>query len=181
VIGGASDADADGFFDGPGGMAGFAQPKRPGSAQVEAIVTAVNFKSSREAPGAAGEVEKSRRLAMALHDFDALKRFNRADENRGGGFGWFAYYIEHEVRAIVEENISVAGGEIHRTYAWGWSAEVMPGRIAGWVGFRLHDAAAEAARAEIMDDDFSDEEARESDGVRRKFRAAEAANSEFFR
>jgi len=57
----------------------------------------------------------------------------------------------------------------------------MSGGIAGWVGFRLHDAAAEAAGREIVDDDFSDEEAGEIDSVSWKFGAAEAANSEFRR
>jgi hypothetical protein len=43
----------------------------------------------------------------------------------------------------------------------------MSGGIPGRVGFRFHDAAAEAARGEIVDHDFSDEEASELDGVRR--------------
>jgi hypothetical protein len=51
--------------------------------------------------------------------------------------------------------------------------------IAGRIGFRFHDAAAEAARGEIVDDNSSDEEASEIDGVRRKFSAAEAADREF--
>jgi hypothetical protein len=43
----------------------------------------------------------------------------------------------------------------------------MSGGIPWRVGFRFHDAAAEAARGEIVDHDFSDEEASELDGVKR--------------
>jgi len=41
--------------------------------------------------------------------------------------------------------------------------------------------AAEAARGEIVDDDSPDEETSEHDGIRRKFSAAKAADSEFRR
>ena len=58
---------------------------------------------------------------------------------------------------------------------------MVSGGIAGRVGFRLHDAAGEAAGREIVDDDFSDEEAREIDSVMWKFGAAEAADNEFRR
>src|SRR2546430_1821174 len=57
----------------------------------------------------------------------------------------------------------------------------MSGGVAGRIGFRFHDAAAEASRGEIVDDDFPDEETSEHDGVRGKFRATETANSEFGR
>jgi hypothetical protein len=123
-------------------------------------VAAVDFKSGREASGAAGEIEKSRRFAMALHEFDALQRFDSADEDRGGDAGAFADDIEHEVRPIVEKDISMAGGEIHRTYARSWATKVMSGGITGRIRFRFHDAAAEPAFDEIVDDDFSDEKAR---------------------
>jgi hypothetical protein len=55
----------------------------------------------------------------------------------------------------------------------------MSGGIAGRIGFCFHDAADEAARGEIVDDNSSDEEAGEIDGVRWKFSAAEAADREF--
>ena len=67
LIGGASNADTDGSSDWPDGMAGFAQPERPGGAKVEAVVATVDLKSGGEAPGTAGEIEKSRGLAVALH------------------------------------------------------------------------------------------------------------------
>src|SRR2546426_7231394 len=43
-IGGVSDADADCFSDGPGRMAGFAQPERGGSAEIQAVVAAPDLK-----------------------------------------------------------------------------------------------------------------------------------------
>jgi hypothetical protein len=55
----------------------------------------------------------------------------------------------------------------------------MSGGIAWWIGFRFHDAAAKAARREIVDDDFSNEEARELYGLSGKLEAAETANNEF--
>jgi hypothetical protein len=58
---------------------------------------------------------------------------------------------------------------------------MMSSGIAGRIGFRFHDAAAEAARGEIVDDNFSDKEASEIESVRWKFGPAEAANSEFRR
>jgi len=57
----------------------------------------------------------------------------------------------------------------------------MSGRIARRIGFRFHDAATEAAGRKIVNDDFSDEEAREPDGVRRKLGASKTMNCEFFR
>src|SRR5216683_792651 len=65
--GSARNADTDGFSDCPDGMAGFAQPERAGGAKVDAVVKTVDLKSGGEAPGTAGEIEKSRGLAVALH------------------------------------------------------------------------------------------------------------------
>ena len=141
----------------------------------------VDSKGGSEPSGAAGEIEKSRGLAVALHKLDAIKGFESANEDRGGGSGGLANDIEHEVRAIVEENVSVAGTEIHRADAWSRATEVMSGGVAGRIGLRFHDTAAEAARKEIVDDDFSDEEASEANGVRWKFGAAQATKCEFLR
>jgi len=109
MIGGARNADADGFSDWRERMAGFAQPERTGSAEVEAVVAAVDLKSGGEASGAAGKVEKPSGLAVALHKLDAFQRFEGADEDRSGGSGRLAHDIEHEVRAVVEKNVGVAG------------------------------------------------------------------------
>ncbi len=179
LISGTGNADADGFSDGANGMAGFAQPERAGGAEVEAVVAAIDLKSGGEASGAAGEIEKPGGLAMALHELDAFERFEGADEDCGGDSGRLAHDIEHEVRAIVEKNVGVARREVHRTDARSRAAEVMSGGIAGRIGFRFHNAAAEASRGEIVDDDPSDKEASEIDGVRWKFSAAKAADREF--
>ena len=181
MIGGTGNADADGFSDGANGMAGFTQPEGAGGAKVEAVVAAIDSKSGGEASGAAGEIEKPSGLAVALHELETLKRFEGADEDRGGGFLRFAHDVEHEVRAIIEKNVGVAMGEIHRTNARSRAAEVMSGGIAGRIGFRFHDAAAEASRGEIVDDDSSDKEASETDSVGGKVGAAETANGEFGR
>jgi len=141
-------------------------------------VAAVDAKRGGEASWAAGEVDKPRRLAVALHDCQSLKRFDSADEDGSSDACGFADDIEHEVRAIVEENIDVPPGEIHRANAGSRAAEVMPGGITRWIGFRFHDAAAEAALRQIMNDDFSDEEARELYRGDRELGPADAANIE---
>ena len=115
-------------------------------------------------------------LAVALHKLDALERFERSDENGRGDSGALAHNIEHEVRAIIEKNIGVARGEIHRANTRSRSAKVMSGGIAGRIGFRFHDAPAETARGEIVDDNFSDEEVRQLDGISRKLSATETAD-----
>jgi hypothetical protein len=179
LIGGTGNADADGFSDGANGMVGFAQPQRAGGAKVEAVVAAIDLKSGGEASWTAGEIEKPGGLAMALHELKAFERFESADEDRRGGSHGLAHDIEHEVRAIVEKNVGVARREVHRTDARSWTAEMMPRGIAGRIGLRFHDAAAEASRGEIVDDNSSDKETSEIDGVRRKFSAAKAADREF--
>src|SRR6266513_3336877 len=181
LIGGTGNADVDGFSNRANGMAGFAQPERAGGAEVEAVVAAIDLKSCGEASWTAGEVEKPSSLAVALHELQALKRFEGANEDCRGGSHGFAHHIEHEVRAIVEKNVGVAMSEIHRTNARSRAAEVMSRGIAGRIGFRFHEAAAEASRREVVDDDFPDEETSEHDGVRGQLRAAETANNEFGR
>jgi len=53
---------------------------------------------------------------------------------------------------------------------------MMSSGIAGRIGFRFHDASAEAAGREIVNDDSPDEEASEIDCVRWKLGAAKAAS-----
>jgi hypothetical protein len=160
-------------------MAGFAQPELTGGAQVEPVVGAVDLKSGGEPSRAPCEIEKPSGLAVSLHERDAVKRFGRADEDRRGYAGRFADDIEHKVRAIVEENVDVAWSEIHRANPRCWAAKMVSGGVARRIGFCLHDAAAKAARREIVDDDLSDEEACEFDGIAWKFGAAEAAKIEY--
>lgn len=179
-VGGAGDADANGLADGGGWAFYGAEPERAGSAEIQAIVAAVDLESGGEASRAAGEVEKASGVAMTLHEFDAIERFESADENGGGGAGRFADDVEHEVGAVVEEDVGVALGEIHGADARRGAAEMMAGGIAGRIGFGFDDAAAEASGGEIVDDDFADEEAGESDGARGKFGTMETADREFW-
>jgi hypothetical protein len=157
-----------------------AEPKRAGSAEVQAIVAAVDEKGGSEAAGAAGEIEKTSGVAISLHQFDAVKGFEGANEDGRGCAGRFADNVEHEVRAVIEKDVRVALREIHRTNAGSGAPEVMTGRIARRIGFGFHDAAAEAPDGKVVDDDFADEETRESYGVLRKFRAAETADGKFW-
>jgi hypothetical protein len=52
----------------------------------------------------------------------------------------------------------------------------MSGGIAWRIGLRFHNAAAEAARGEIADDNFSDEEARQLDGISWKLSTTKTAD-----
>jgi len=144
-------------------------------------VAPIDLKSGGEASGAGRETEKLTGLALALHQLDAIEGLERADENGRGDSSGLAHDIEHEVRAIVEKNVGVAGIEIHRTNPRSRPAEMMSGGIPWRISFRLHNAAAQAARGKIVDNDFSDEEASELDGVRWKLGAAEAADYGFRR
>jgi hypothetical protein len=51
--------------------------------------------------------------------------------------------------------------------------------IAWRIRFGFDDAAAQAPGRKIVDHEFADEEARESDSFLRKFRAAQAADGIF--
>jgi hypothetical protein len=181
LIRGAGDADADGFSDGPHGMADFAEPEWAASAKVEAVVMAMDLKGGGEASRPAREIENSSGLAVALHELDAFERLEGADEDRGGDSCGLADDIEHEVRAVIEKNVGVAWGEIHRSNARSWPAVVMSGGIARRIGLCFHNAAAQSARREIVHDSFPYEEASELNSVRRKLGAAQAANKEFLR
>jgi len=178
LIGGSRNADAYSLSDAPDRMAGFAQPEGARSAQVESVVAAADLKSRCQASGAAGEIEKPSGLTVAVHEFDAVQRFECADENRRGDSRWLAHHIQHEVRAVIEKNVGVARSEIHRANARSRAAEMMSSWIAGWISFRFHDAAAKPASGKIVDDNFSNQKTRELDGVRWKFGAAEPANWE---
>jgi len=57
----------------------------------------------------------------------------------------------------------------------------MAGGIPRWIRFGFDDASAEAASRKVMDYNFADEEARESDGVMRKFGSMQTTNREFLR
>jgi len=131
-------------------------------------VRAVDLECGGEASGAPREIKKSTGLAVFLHEFEALERFDCTDQDRGSCSGRLAHNIQHEVRAVIEKNVGVTGREIHRTDSRSRAAEVMSRGITGRIGLRLHDAPAEASGGEIVDDNFSDKETSEFDSVRWK-------------
>jgi len=176
LIGSASDTDADSFSDCLGGVVAFREPKRALSAEIKTVVTSVDLKSGRKASRAAGEIEEPSGLAVLLHELDALEGFERSDKDSGGDSGALAHDIKHEMRAIIEENVGMAGSKIHRANAWSRAAEVMSGGIARRIGLRFHDAATQAAGGEIVNDNFSNEAARQLDGISRKLCATKTAD-----
>jgi hypothetical protein len=178
-IGGAGDADANGFPDGADGEVCFAEPERAGGTEIEAIVAPVNSKGGGEPAWATSEIEKASGLAMTLHQLDTFEGLKGADENGRGDSGRFADDVQHEMNAVIEKNIDVTRTEIHRTDAWGGPAEMVTCGIAWRIGFGFDDASAKAVSRKIVDDDFADEEARELDGLRRKLRALQLAERKF--
>jgi hypothetical protein len=176
LIGGASNADSNGFTDRPGGALRRAEPECTASAKVEAVVSTVDLKGGGKTAGASRKIENPCGFAVLLHECDAIERFKGADENGCGGADGLTDDVQHEVRAVVEENVGVTGGQIHRAYARRRPTEMMARRIPGRIRFRFHDAAAHAPGGQIMDDHFADEEAREGNSVGRKFRAAKTAD-----
>lgn len=142
LIGGPRDADSNGFADEPGGMLRRPEPQCAGSAKVEAVVAAVDLKSGGKTAGASRKIENPCGLAVLLHECDAIERFKGADENGCGCANGLTDDVEHKVRAVVEENVGVTGGQIHRANPRRGSSEMMARRIARRIRFRFHDAAA---------------------------------------
>jgi hypothetical protein len=61
------------------------------------------------------------------------------------------------VRAVVEENVCVAGCEIHGSNTRRGPAEMVPRGIAGGISFRFDDSAAETSAGKVVDDYFADQ------------------------
>ena len=120
-------------------------------------MAAIDLQSLREAAWTAREIEESGGFAVALHDFGSFERLERANQDGSGGFWRLADDIEHKVRTVVEENVDVAGSKIHGFDARRGPAKVMTGGIARRISFGLDDAAADATRRQIVDDNFADE------------------------
>ena len=179
LIGGASNADADARADRPRGMIGVPEPERASSAEVQAIVAAVDLHRGCEAARSTGEIEKAGDFAVALHEFDALEGLKATNENRCGSAGGFAYHVQHEVRAIIEEDVDVARSEIHRADTRRGTAKMVTGGIAGRISLGFDDAAAQPAGPKVVDDHFADQEACESNGFLRQLGAAQAAGGDF--
>lgn len=167
LVGRARDPDANGPGDRPGGTLGNAEPERPLSAEIETVVTPIDLQGRRQAPRTARQIQKTMGLAVALHELDAFQRFKGADQDGRRDSLGLAHNIQHEMRAIVKENVSMARCEIHRADARCWPAVVMTGGIARRIRFRFNDASAEASGRKFVDDDFPDEEACQSHCIHR--------------
>src|SRR5215472_9483611 len=161
-------------------MIDFTKPKFFICAEIGAVVAAVDLQRLREASRAAREIAEFRGFAMALHDFDTIERLERANENGGGGFGRFTHDVEHEVVAVIEENVDMAGREVHRADARSGPAKMVPSRIARRIRLGLNDAATDTADREIVHDHFANQEARELNGVFREFGAPNPANRDLW-
>jgi len=161
----AGNADPDGLANGAGRAAGGSEPQRFMGAKIGAIVTAVDLQRLRKPSGTSREIEQLGCLTVPLHKLNALERFERANQNRGSGFGGLAHDVEHEVRAIVEENVDVARGQVHRANSGSGSAKMMPRGIAGRIRFGFDNAAADAPSRQFVNHNFPDQEARELDSI----------------
>jgi len=83
------------------------------------------------------------------------------------------------MRTVVEEDVDVPWSEIHGANPRRGATEVMAGGISRRIGFGFDDASAEAASGKVMDYNFADEEARQSDGVMREFGSMQTTDREF--
>ncbi len=175
----AGDADAHAFADGAPGIVDFAKPEFFILAEIDAIMAAIDLQRLREAAWAAREIQKPSGFAVALHDLDSFKRLQRANQNGGGGFRGLAHYIEHEVSAIIEKNVDVAGSQIHGANTRRRSTKMMSGGIARRISFGLHDAPADASGGQIVNHYFADQESCELDGVFRELGTLNPANGNF--
>jgi len=180
TLSGARDADPNGFADSAGRKIRGGEPQRSAAAQIQAVVATVDSKSSGEAAGSARQVERTSGFAMALHEREALEGLDRADENRSRGSLRLADDVEHVMRAVIEEYVCMAGGEIHRANSRSGTAKVVSRGIAGRVGLDFHDAPADAAGRKIVHHDFANEKACELNRSDRKFRPLQAAKRKFF-
>jgi len=87
----------------------FAQPERAGGAKVEPVVAAIDLKSGGEASRTAREIKKLTGLAVALHELDTIEGLECADQDGRCDSSRLAHDIQHEVRAVIEKNVGVAG------------------------------------------------------------------------
>ena len=160
LVGSPRDADAHGFADGTHGMVDFAKPKFFIPTKIDAVMAAVDLQRLRETPRAAREIQEFGGFAMPLHDFDSVERLERTNQNGRGGLRALADDVEHEVVAVIEKNVDVAGSEIHRADARRGPAKMMSGGVARRISFGFHDAPADAPCREFVHHYFADQEAR---------------------
>src|SRR5215472_1604444 len=178
-VGSACDADAHAPSDAAHGMVDRAKPEFFVRAEIDSVVAAIDLEGLRETPRPAREVQEFSGFAMPLHDFDSLQRLERADQNGSGGFRALADDVEHEMSAVVEKNMDVARGKIHRADSRRGSPKMMSGRIARRISFGLDDATADPSGRQFVHHHFADQEARKLHGLFGEFRAADSPNGDF--
>src|SRR5271163_4140551 len=115
---------------------------------------------------------------MTLHPLDTIERLECANQNTARSSFRFAGNVKHEMRAVVEKYVRVAGRLIHRANTWGRPAKMMPGRIAWRIRFGFDNSATESAARQVMDDDLADKKTRQLDCVLRQFCSLELTNLE---
>ena len=190
AVGGASDTDADALADddfdraaggglgaagcsyrlggdGPSGLARAgpcgrkcAEPERAGRAEVDAVEGAVNPESGGETAGATGQVRNFCGAAVRLHLGDALQGVQRADEYAATYSGDLRADVQHEMVAITEIDIGVTAAKEHGAGSRSRPDVVVGGGVAYGIGLDLHDAATEASRGQLANDDLADEKTR---------------------
>ena len=173
AMGVARDADANAFADCAGFARGYGQPKRAGGAQVQAILAEIHLKCLGQTAGALADIREARRGGG--HGFDAFERLDGAQKNSGADTGRFAGDIQQERRAVGEIDVRVPSLQKERLIAARLADEGMSGGVADRIGFGFHDAPAEPYGANVMDQNFADQVARQLDGIGRELGAAETA------
>lgn len=139
-------------------------------------MAAIDLQSGSQTPRAAREVQQTRSFSMLLHQRDSFQGLECANEDSAGRAFRFAGNVEHEVRTVVEKNVSVARGEIHRADARGRTTIVMAGGIAWRIGFGFDDASTQASCGQFAHYDFADQKAGQRDGGLRKLRTSKPAD-----
>jgi hypothetical protein len=97
-----------------------------------------------EPPGTGAQRPDLRSASPGLHNFNAMGRGQRPYQNRPARLR-SADQIETPVHAIGAIDIDVADGSEHGAIAQRQPSETVGGGIAGLIGLRLHDHAADAA------------------------------------
>jgi hypothetical protein len=146
-----------------------AEPEGAWDAKIKAVVAAIDPQCRGEPSRATREVAELCRLAMKLHGGDAVEWFEGTNQDAASHVSSFAAHIEHEVIPVGEIDVAVAVAEEERAIAPGRASVVVAGWIAGGIGLGLDDAAAEAARGKVVDNDLADEETSELDRIRGQF------------
>jgi len=115
--------------------------------------------------------------APLLHEFDALQRFERAQQHACPHAGLLAGHVQQIRHAIDEIDVSMAASQEQRAIARSLPAKCMSGGVADDVGFGLDDAPAGATLRGLVHQRLADEIARQLDGICRQRAAPQPAHA----